>query len=96
MKNDKVKIVFAPGCFDGFTGSQEELDELIAEITRMAEDGTFLTEAEVVDVDVEQDEFLMNALREFLTGQSEIDDARDADFGRALDEAEAQRKRRLN
>lgn len=25
----KLKITFAPGCFDNFDGSQEELDELI-------------------------------------------------------------------
>lgn len=29
----KVKITFAPGAFDGFDGTQEELNELIAEIT---------------------------------------------------------------
>jgi hypothetical protein len=30
-----LKVEFAPGCFDDFEGSQEELDELIAEITKM-------------------------------------------------------------
>jgi hypothetical protein len=29
------KIVFAPGCFDNFDGTQEELDEAIAMITDM-------------------------------------------------------------
>lgn len=29
------KIEFAPGCFDNFEGTQEELDELMAEITKM-------------------------------------------------------------
>jgi hypothetical protein len=28
----KLKIEFAPGCFDHFEGSQEELDELIKSI----------------------------------------------------------------
>lgn len=28
-----TKIVFAPGCFDDFVGTQEELDELIADLT---------------------------------------------------------------
>lgn len=32
-------IEFAPGCFDQFEGTQEELDELIAQITAMAESG---------------------------------------------------------
>lgn len=35
----QFNIEFAPGCFDEFEGTQEELDELIAEITRMAESG---------------------------------------------------------
>lgn len=28
-----TRIVFAPGCFDNFVGTQEELDELIADLT---------------------------------------------------------------
>lgn len=28
-----TRIVFAPGCFDDFVGTQEELDELIADLT---------------------------------------------------------------
>ena len=31
----KMKVVFAPGAFDNFEGSQEELDELIKEIQTM-------------------------------------------------------------
>jgi len=37
----KLKVVFAPGCFDDFEGTQEELDELVAEIKSMAERGEF-------------------------------------------------------
>lgn len=33
MSNKPLKVVFAPGCFDSFEGSQEELDSLMAEIT---------------------------------------------------------------
>ena len=33
----KMKVVFVPGCFDDFDGSQEELDELVEEIKRLAE-----------------------------------------------------------
>jgi hypothetical protein len=33
----KLEIKFAPGCFDNFSGSQDELDELMAEIQKMAE-----------------------------------------------------------
>jgi len=35
----KIEVVFAPGCFDDFEGTQEELDELVAEIKSMAERG---------------------------------------------------------
>ena len=34
------KIEFAPGCFDNFDGSQEELDKLVAEIQSMFEGKT--------------------------------------------------------
>lgn len=47
----KPKIVFAPGCFDSFTGSQEELDELIAEINRLVETGELFEKAEPIDLD---------------------------------------------
>ncbi len=29
----EMKIVFAPGCFDGFEGTQEELEALMKDIT---------------------------------------------------------------
>ena len=35
----KLKVVFAPGCFDDFEGTQKELDDFIAEIKQMAERG---------------------------------------------------------
>jgi hypothetical protein len=35
----KLKIEFAPGCFDSFEGTQEELTEFVAEITRMFQNG---------------------------------------------------------
>jgi hypothetical protein len=34
-----LKIEFAPGCFDNFEGTQEELDGLISEITEMFKSG---------------------------------------------------------
>ncbi len=42
---DKPKIIFAPGCFDAFDGTQEELDGLIADIKNMAESGTLMDNA---------------------------------------------------
>ena len=38
-KKNPVKIEFAPGAFDSFEGTQEELDAFIAELQRMAESG---------------------------------------------------------
>lgn len=35
----KVEIVFAPGCFDNFDGTQEELDQMMADIQQMVESG---------------------------------------------------------
>jgi hypothetical protein len=40
MTEKTNKITFAPGCFDNFDGTQDELDELIAQIKKMVEDGT--------------------------------------------------------
>ena len=39
-KPKKMKLVFAPGAFDNFDGTQEELDELVAEIKNMFENAT--------------------------------------------------------
>ena len=35
MNNEdtKMQVVFAPGCFDDFEGTQDELDDLIKQIT---------------------------------------------------------------
>jgi hypothetical protein len=44
-------VVFAPGCFDSFEGTQEELNELIAEIQKSIEDGTLFEKSTPVDLD---------------------------------------------
>jgi hypothetical protein len=41
----KFKLVFAPGCFDDFEGTQEELDDLITEINRQLDTGEFFENA---------------------------------------------------
>jgi hypothetical protein len=54
-----LKIVFAPGCFDHFDGTQEELDELIAEITQMVKSGEILEKSTPVeDLDKDELEFI--------------------------------------
>jgi hypothetical protein len=47
----KMEIVFAPGCFDNFDGTQEELDELIQQIKDMAESGTLFENSVPVDIE---------------------------------------------
>jgi hypothetical protein len=54
----KLKLVFAPGCFDDFEGSQEELDELIAMIQSKVDDGSILEDSRAVDFDELSDEQL--------------------------------------
>lgn len=61
MSNEEKKpleVVFAPGCFDDFEGTQEELDEMIAEINRLAETGELFERSLPVDLDELSDEEL--------------------------------------
>ena len=51
-----LKIVFAPGSFDNFEGTQEELDEFIAEITAMVQSGEILEKSRQLNVDDLSDE----------------------------------------
>jgi hypothetical protein len=93
--NSKPRIVFMPGCFDNMDVTQEELDEIITELTRMAEDGTLLINSEPVDEDdedlSEQDaQFLIQALSEFMESVA------DGNTDEALEAMAAERRRRLN
>lgn len=46
-----LTIEFAPGAFDDFEGSQEELQEMIAEITKMAHSGELFEQSRQVDLE---------------------------------------------
>jgi hypothetical protein len=67
---NKPAIEFAPGCFDNFEGTQEELDELVVEIQRMFESGELEANSYEVDIDeiIEEDpevaEKIFQALQE--------------------------------
>lgn len=58
-EDKKMKVEFAPGCFDSFEGTQEELDEIIALITEMAESGelsdkaSLIADGELIDIAVD-------------------------------------------
>lgn len=62
---EKIKIEFAPGCFDNFDGSQEELDGLIKEITEMVRNGDLQKKARKLDPDDLSDEDLEILARAF-------------------------------
>lgn len=49
--NKKLKITFAPGAFDSFEGTQEELDAFIKEIEDSFHSGEFLSQSQEVDLD---------------------------------------------
>ncbi|HCK78728.1 MAG TPA: hypothetical protein DHW34_01790 [Actinobacteria bacterium] len=45
----KLTLAFAPGCFDNFDGTQEELQELIAELHRLVDSGEIFDRAVPID-----------------------------------------------
>jgi hypothetical protein len=57
MTDEKKTLEFAPGCFDSFEGTQEELDQMVAEIQRMFESGEMESNSQEVDIDelIEED-----------------------------------------
>ena len=65
----KMKVEFAPGCFDNFDGSQEELDVFIREITELAQSGELIesmiimTEEDLDNLDPELAEQLLEMLQ---------------------------------
>jgi len=46
-----MKLVFAPGCFDNFEGSQEELDSLVKEIEQAFENGDLQDGSNIVEIE---------------------------------------------
>ena len=49
MSDKPMKVVFEPGCFDSFDGTQEELDELIKLIEEQVASGEFFENSQEVD-----------------------------------------------
>lgn len=69
-KDKKIKIEFAPGCFDNFEGTQEELDAFMAEIQRMADSGELQEKAIPLDLD-DPDEETIEAISHVLSAELE-------------------------
>ena len=51
LNPEQMQLEFAPGCFDEFDGTQEELDEFIAELQRMFNSGEFAKHSQPVTED---------------------------------------------
>lgn len=51
MTDKDFKLEFAPGCFDDFEGTQEELDQLVKDIQDMFADGSLFEDSEVLTED---------------------------------------------
>ena len=53
------KVVFAPGCFDQFEGTQSELDEFVAEIQKMVVSETIFVDATPLTKEEEEELLFM-------------------------------------
>lgn len=55
-KEDEPELIFMPGAFDDFDGTQEELDALVAELQRLASTGELLEQSVEVDFEFEDED----------------------------------------
>jgi hypothetical protein len=72
----ELKIEFAPGCFDHFEGTQEELDEMINEIQKMFE-GKTREEIEAMSRRVDPDDLppeVLAQIAENIFDEEELDE----------------------
>ena len=72
----ELKIEFAPGCFDHFEGTQEELDEMINEIQKMFE-GKTQEEIEAMSRRVDPDDLppeVLAQIAENIFDEEELDE----------------------
>ena len=65
-----MKVTFAEGCFDDWDGTQEELDELVAQLTEMAESGELIEKAVPVDEFPEIDDEVLELLPMLTSGNT--------------------------
>lgn len=52
----KMEVIFVPGCFDDFEGTQEELDALVEQIKSAVESGDALENSSPIDTSELTDE----------------------------------------
>jgi hypothetical protein len=65
-----MKIVFAEGCFDDFDGTQEELDELVKQLSEMATSGELLDNSILIDEFPEIDDEVLELLPMLTSGNT--------------------------
>ena len=70
-----IEVVFAPGCFDHFDGTQEELDELIAEIHQMASNGKLFENSRAVDIEALMDDLSPEEVESLVAQLDELEGA---------------------
>ena len=74
-QDKKIKVEFAPGCFDSFDGTQQELDDIVAHIREMAESGQLeelsqpLTDDVLEELSEEEQQFLLEQLEDETHGR---------------------------
>lgn len=90
-----TEIIFAPGCFDDFEGTQEELDELVAEINRLAESGELFEKSTPVSIDDLSDDDLEQLAAQLGITEEDLedDDLEDDDF---IDVEPTEKSRKLH
>lgn len=98
MTDKKMKIEFAPGCFDNFDGTQEELEEFIKELEKMVEDGSLIEDSEPLDLEAlaDEDPAMFLQVVESLGILDEMAAEGDPDAIDLLEELGKSRKNRLN
>ena len=69
-ENKPLKVTFAPGCFDSFDGTQEELDDLVAMIQDLAASGELAERAVPVDEFPEIDDEVLELLPMLTAGNT--------------------------
>lgn len=62
---DNIELKFAPGCFDEFEGTQDELAEFIAELHRLVDSGEIFTKSTIIDLETIVDDQLADITNGF-------------------------------
>jgi hypothetical protein len=78
----KLEVVFAPGCFDNFEGTQEELDLLIKEIQEGAENGTLFEKSNPVSTESLMENLTEEEVEDLLNTFELLEDQDPTDFER--------------